>query len=87
MPFDVARIPGRSVLGGQNLAIAANSDQPRAAQELIEFLTSARSQQILFERGGFAATREVVYQDSAVRANFPYAGRSSTRSSRPTCGP
>jgi multiple sugar transport system substrate-binding protein len=73
VPFDVARIPGRSVLGGQNLAIAANSDQPRAAQRLIEFLTSARSQQILFERGGFAATREVVYQDSAVRANFPYA--------------
>jgi multiple sugar transport system substrate-binding protein len=71
--FDVARIPGRSVLGGQNLAIAANSDQPRAAQDLIEFLTSARSQQILFERGGFAATREIVYQDSAVRANFPYA--------------
>jgi multiple sugar transport system substrate-binding protein len=73
VPFDVARIPGRSVLGGQNLAIAANSDQPWAAQELIEFLTSARSQQILFERGGFAATREVVYQDPAVRTNFPYA--------------
>jgi multiple sugar transport system substrate-binding protein len=73
VPFDVTRIPGRSVLGGQNLAIAAGSDQPRAAQELIEFLTSARSQQILFERGGFAATREIVYQDSAVRANFPYA--------------
>jgi multiple sugar transport system substrate-binding protein len=73
VPFDVARIPGRSVLGGQNLAIAANTDQPWAAQKLIEFLTSARSQQILFERGGFAATREVVYQDPAVRANFPYA--------------
>jgi multiple sugar transport system substrate-binding protein len=71
--FDVARIPGRSVLGGQNLAIAADSDQPRAAQELIQYLTSARSQQILFERGGFAATREIVYQDPAVRANFPYA--------------
>jgi multiple sugar transport system substrate-binding protein len=72
VPFDVARIPGRSVLGGQNLAVAANTDQPRAAQELIEFLTSARSQQILFERGGFAATREIVYSDPVVRANFPY---------------
>ena len=74
VPFNVARIPGRSVLGGQNLAVAATSDQPRAAQELIQFLTGPRSQQILFERGGFAATREVVYSDPAVRANFPYAG-------------
>jgi multiple sugar transport system substrate-binding protein len=73
VPFGVARLPGRSVLGGQNLAIAANSDQPRAAQELIQFLTDARSQQILFERGGFAATREIVYLDPVVRAKFPYA--------------
>nr|MDT0659049.1 extracellular solute-binding protein [Micromonospora sp. DSM 115978] len=73
IPFAVAPLPGRSVLGGQNLAIAAGSDQPRAAQELIEFLTNSRSQQILFERGGFAATREVVYQDEKVLAQYPYA--------------
>ena len=70
--FKVARIPGPSVLGGQNLAIGAHSDQPRAAQELINFLTSARSQQILFEHGGFAATREVVYHDLDGRQH-PYA--------------
>lgn len=70
--FDVAPLPGDSVLGGQNLAIAANSTKPRAAQALIKFLTDARSQQILFERGGFAATRAIVYQDAAVRARYPY---------------
>jgi multiple sugar transport system substrate-binding protein len=59
----VASLPGPSVLGGQNLAVAASTDQPRAAQALIEFLTGARSQQKLFERGGFAPTQEVVYHD------------------------
>lgn len=62
-----------SVLGGQNLTIAEGSDQPQAARELIEFLTGERSQQLLFERGGFAATRELVYRDAVVRKAYPYA--------------
>lgn len=73
LAFDVARLPGPSVLGGQNLAIASKTKRPRAAQRLIEFLTSERSQQILFERGGFAATREIVYQDPVVRRQYRYA--------------
>ncbi|MCA1704252.1 MAG: extracellular solute-binding protein, partial [Actinobacteria bacterium] len=72
VPFAVTPLPGDSVLGGQNLAVAANSTKPRAAQALIEFLTDARSQQILFERGGLAATREVVYHDAEVKARYPY---------------
>ncbi len=72
--YAVTTVPGKvSVLGGQNLAIAAGSKKPRAAQALIEFLTGERSQQILFEHGGFAATREIVYGDSNVIANYPYA--------------
>jgi multiple sugar transport system substrate-binding protein len=73
VPFAVARLPWRSVLGGQNLAISSRSKQPRAAQALIEFLTSERSQQILFERGGFAASRRLVYQDPEVQKEYPYA--------------
>jgi len=73
VPFGVAALPGPSVLGGQNLAIAKQSSKPRAAQALIEFLTDARSQQLLFERGGFAATREIVYRDSAVTDQYKYA--------------
>jgi len=75
LPFDVTPLPGPSILGGQNLAIAATSDHPEAAQALIEFLTDARSQQILFERGGLAATQEVVYRDAAVRKQYPYADK------------
>ena len=73
VPFGVAALPGPSVLGGQNLAIAKQSSKPRAAQALIEFLTDDRSQQLLFERGGFAATREIVYRDSGVTDQYKYA--------------
>jgi multiple sugar transport system substrate-binding protein len=73
VPFQVAPLPGPSVLGGQNLAIAKDTRRPRAAQKLIEFLTSERSQQILFEHGGFAATREIVYRDATVVNLYRYA--------------
>jgi multiple sugar transport system substrate-binding protein len=73
VPFQVTQLPGPSVLGGQNLAIAKDSRHPRAAQKLIEFLTSERSQQILFEHGGFAATREIVYRDATVVNLYRYA--------------
>jgi multiple sugar transport system substrate-binding protein len=71
--FKVATLPGPSVLGGQNLAVSSKSSRPHAAKALIEFLTSPRSQQILFERGGFAATREIVYLDAEVQKEYPYA--------------
>lgn len=71
--FDVAPLPGGTVLGGQNLAVAEHSEEPNAARELIKFLTNERSQQILFERGGFAATRAVVYADKDVIERYPYA--------------
>ncbi|HEX6342156.1 extracellular solute-binding protein [Umezawaea sp.] len=59
--FRAAIPPTPSVLGGQNLAISAHTDEPKAAQALVEFLTSAQSQQILAEIGGFAPTRDSVY--------------------------
>jgi multiple sugar transport system substrate-binding protein len=64
VPFDVKELPGDSVLGGQNVAIARETDKPHAAQALIEFLTSAPSQLILFEAGGFAPTRDSAYTHS-----------------------
>lgn len=61
--FRAVAPPTPSVLGGQNLAISAhNDDKPRAAQALIEFMTSAQSQLILSEVGGFAPTRDSVYE-------------------------
>ncbi|MEU4771860.1 extracellular solute-binding protein [Micromonospora sp. NPDC023644] len=73
--FGVETLPGPSVLGGQNLAVARRSQQPRAAQALIAFLTGEQSQRMLFERGGFAATRDVVYSEAAIKAKYPYVDK------------
>jgi multiple sugar transport system substrate-binding protein len=73
LDFGAARLPGPSVLGGQNLAISAHTRKPRAAQALVEFLTGRRSQNILFDRGGFAATRADIYDDETIKMEHPYA--------------
>jgi multiple sugar transport system substrate-binding protein len=59
-------MPGR-VLGGQNLAVSAASRAPNATRRLIEFLTGPAAQQLLFERGGFAATRDEPFYDAAAQ--------------------
>ena len=70
----VALLPdGSGALGGQNLAVSARSKRPNAARALVEFLTSERSEQLLFERGGLPATRGVVYTDPQVNRVFPFA--------------
>ncbi|MEU8242988.1 extracellular solute-binding protein [Actinoplanes missouriensis] len=71
--FDVRSLPGPSVLGGQNLAVASSTDNPRAAQKLIQFLTSEESERRLFRDGGLAATRTAAYNDPAVIRSQPYA--------------
>jgi multiple sugar transport system substrate-binding protein len=59
--FAVTRLPGDTVLGGQNLAIASSTTPPRAAKKLIEFLTSAESERQLFHEGRLAPTRDTAY--------------------------
>lgn len=49
-------LPGRSVLGGQNLAVSAASPRSAAARKLLAFLTGPRSERCLLD-AGFAATR------------------------------
>jgi len=71
--FAITQLPGGSVLGGQNLAVSRHSAEPAAATRLIEFLTNADSQKLLFEQGGFAATRQSVYDDESIRARYAYA--------------
>jgi multiple sugar transport system substrate-binding protein len=70
---EVTRLPGPSALGGQNLAVASESPHQEQAKELVEFLTSEGSQQILFQDGGFAATRQRIYEDPFIRLNYGYA--------------
>ncbi|MEU5087032.1 extracellular solute-binding protein [Streptomyces sp. NPDC021356] len=62
----VAALPGRAVLGGQNLAVARSSERAGKAAQLIAYLTSARSERCLLD-AGFAATRTSAYVDDHVR--------------------
>ncbi|MEU9144581.1 extracellular solute-binding protein [Streptomyces sp. NPDC048349] len=61
----VAPLPGRAVLGGQNLAVTKASKRGPAAQALIRFLTGQESERCLLD-AGFAATRLSAYNDNAL---------------------
>ncbi|MBH1937159.1 extracellular solute-binding protein [Streptomyces sp. AV19] len=65
----VVPLPGSAVLGGQDLAVAANPAMPAArvkkAQELVRFLTDRTSERCLLD-AGFAATRRSAYTDPGV---------------------
>ncbi|MDQ1047134.1 multiple sugar transport system substrate-binding protein [Streptomyces sp. V4I2] len=61
----VAPLPGRAVLGGQNLAVTAASQRSAKAAELIGFLTGRESERCLLD-AGFAATRTSAYGDDTV---------------------
>jgi multiple sugar transport system substrate-binding protein len=75
----VAPLPFPSALGGQDLAIASSSPDPRQALEVIDFLTSASAERCLFAVGGFPATRTSAYAPG----NWLPAGPISNQ---PLCG-
>ncbi|MCT7357396.1 extracellular solute-binding protein, partial [Streptomyces sp. 15-116A] len=72
----VAPLPGRAVLGGQNLAVTQGSQRATKATELIEFLTGRESERCLLD-AGFAATRTSAYGDG-VRCPAAAAGPSAS---------
>ncbi|MEV1081614.1 extracellular solute-binding protein [Streptomyces sp. NPDC050211] len=61
----VVPLPGKAVLGGQNLAVTRASPRAGKAMELIKFLTGEESERCLLD-AGFAATRESAYTDDTV---------------------
>ncbi|NNN36792.1 extracellular solute-binding protein [Streptomyces sp. S3(2020)] len=61
----VAPLPGRAVLGGQNLAVAEGSQRAGKATELIRYLTGPESERCLLD-AGFAATRTSAYADDGI---------------------
>ncbi|MEU8840525.1 extracellular solute-binding protein [Streptomyces roseus] len=61
----VAPLPGKAVLGGQNLAVARGSQRTAAALQLVAFLTGKESERCLLD-AGFAATRVSAYEDGAL---------------------
>ncbi|MFJ4538595.1 extracellular solute-binding protein [Streptomyces tibetensis] len=81
----VARLPGKAVLGGQNLAVTSSTSEQRAAKaaELIAFLTDPDSERCLL-RAGFAATRTSAYQDPG---STPECRHAAAYSASPSASP
>ncbi|WP_440580077.1 extracellular solute-binding protein [Streptomyces sp. PT19] len=75
----VTSLPGRAVLGGQNLAVTAGSPRATKATDLIRFLTGRHSERCLLD-AGFAATRASAYTDDSVTC----AVAAATPSAAPT---
>ncbi|MEV6167899.1 extracellular solute-binding protein [Streptomyces sp. NPDC051954] len=78
----VVPLPGKAVLGGQNLAVTDASQRAGKAMELIEFLTGKESERCLLD-AGFAATRESAYTDDGVRCTAAATPVPSATGERP----
>lgn len=59
--YGVTVLPDQGVLGGQSLAVAADSPYKEEARDLIRTLTGYEAQNRLFWCGGFASVRAEVY--------------------------
>ena len=59
------------ILGGQSLAVVANSRPQERAVQLIEFLTGDEAQKVLAAHG-LAPTRVAAYSDPSLRAFIPH---------------
>ncbi|MGY6022231.1 ABC transporter substrate-binding protein [Streptomyces spinosirectus] len=77
--------PGRSVLGGSNLAVNTHARHPDSAARLIAYLTSAPVQRQVLTRGALPPVRAALYQDPDLVRQFPYLPtlRKSVRSAAP----
>ncbi|MFE1521030.1 ABC transporter substrate-binding protein [[Kitasatospora] papulosa] len=64
--------PGRSVLGGSDLAVSAHARYPDTASRLIAYLTSEAVQRQVLTRGALPPVRASLYEDPDLVKKFPY---------------
>jgi multiple sugar transport system substrate-binding protein len=64
--------PGRSVLGGSNLAVNTHARHPDSAARLIAYLTSEPVQRQVLTRGALPPVRAALYEDPELVREFPY---------------
>ncbi|WP_155351701.1 extracellular solute-binding protein [Acrocarpospora pleiomorpha] len=84
--FEVSPLPGTGVLGGSNLAVAANSANPEEAREFIAFLTDDEIQKKLFACSGYTPVLKSVYASYARQPQTCQALLSGTSEPPPTDG-
>ncbi|MEU1200865.1 ABC transporter substrate-binding protein [Streptomyces sp. NPDC005813] len=64
--------PGKSVLGGSNLAVNTHARHPDSAARLIVYLTGERVQRQVLTRGALPPVRASLYDDPELIRRFPY---------------
>ncbi|MFF4013495.1 ABC transporter substrate-binding protein [Streptomyces sp. NPDC001843] len=64
--------PGKSVLGGSNLAVNTHARHPDSAARLIAYLTSEPVQREVLTRGALPPVRAALYEDPELVREFPY---------------
>ena len=64
--------PGKSTLGGHNLAISTYSKHKKSALDFIKFYTSHENQKKNLELASQAPTFADIYDDAALQKKYPY---------------
>jgi multiple sugar transport system substrate-binding protein len=70
--YAIAGYPGKSAVGGHNLAISAFSDHKATALKFIKFMESAETQKVLIDKASLAPIRSDSYTDTALTKKYPY---------------
>lgn len=61
-----------AVLGGWGYSISAFTEEPEAAWKFVQFMATAESQKVGYEKGGILPTRKVLFNDPQVIAKSPH---------------
>lgn len=70
--YAIAGYPGKSAVGGHNLAISAFSKHKATALKFIEFMESADVQKERVEKESVAPTLASLYTDTSFTSKYPY---------------
>lgn len=70
--FGVANLPGKSTLGGHNLAISEYSKHKATARDFIKFMESEAIQKNFLVKASNAPVLASLYDDPTLVAKFPY---------------
>lgn len=72
-PATVEGEPSRPPLGGINLGVGTYSEHPDLAMEAVECLVAPENQLVAALDGGLPPTNEALYDDPALREEYPFA--------------
>jgi multiple sugar transport system substrate-binding protein len=70
--YAIAPYPGKSAVGGHNLAISAFSKHKKTALKFIQFMESPSVEKILIDKATLAPVRSSQYTDPSLTKAYPY---------------